>query len=119
MYRTPLPGGYSFDSNGGWYGHFRDPSGIWLADHFGIQNDGSERWCNEFGWSGTVVVCALELVAPGEENPVSFGYYVLDTKRREVSHAPDLKSLSALLKRLSVPSVPSLTTVHPTTETRR
>lgn len=70
---------------------------------------------HEFGWSDTVVVCMLERVAPGEEKAAPFGYYILDTQRHEVSHAPDQQSLSTLLKRLSVPGTPKVAIAYPTT----
>lgn len=118
LYRTALPGGYSFHSNGGTYGFIRDPRGAMLS-HFGIQKDGSERWCNEFGWIGVVAVCALELTSAGTHKTDAFGFYVLDTSRGKVQHAPDEEALLIALNALSEASIPRMAKVHSTTKRLR
>lgn len=115
LYRTALPGGYSFHSNGGIYGYVRDPSGTMLSGHFGIQDDGSERWCNEFGWSGVVAVCALERIEARTHKTIAFGYYVIDTSRGEIQHLADDGALGTALNALSVAGIPRMATVHDST----
>ncbi len=110
---TPLPNGYSFESNGGWNGFVRGPAGLWLAEHFGMQSDGSERWCNEFGWSGSVLICRLtnEAVVPAAE----MGYLILDTESGVVLIAENREKAISVLGAHSINSFPSLARRYPST----
>lgn len=106
---TELPNGYTFESNGGRNGYIRSPEGVWLSESFGIQSDGSERWCTEFGWEDAVVVCRLFDEA---KLPVvtDLGYLVLNTETGAVSVARSGEEATSLLKGMSVDSLPDLAT---------
>lgn len=114
---TDLPRGYAFESNGGEHGFLRGPDGLWLSEHFGMRNDGSERWCREFGWSGGVIVCRLEHHTAAAQ-PQELGYFVLDTATATVEIAPDETGLHAVLRLHGVETVPALATRHATTHRR-
>ncbi len=112
---TDLPNGYTFESNGGGNGFIRGPNGLWLAEHFGIQSDGSEHWCTEFGWQNAVVVCRLS----DEANlPVvrDLGYLVLDTESGSVSVLSSSEEAIRHLSTLSLDSLPSMATHYASTK---
>ncbi len=106
---TPLPNGYSLDSNGGSFGVIYGPSGS-LAQ-LKAQPDDTERWCNAFGWEGAVVVCQTEY-GPFGGRPDSFGYLIVNTETGDTWLAADEMEALKLLKTLSVASMPKLSTYH-------
>jgi len=102
---TELPNGYCFNSNGGSYGYIRKPPGMLGA--FGRQDDGSERWCEEFGWEGALVVCRMR----DEADPQAIrdlGYFVLDTWSNASWLATDRAEAEAILRQHGVAQMPAL-----------
>lgn len=102
---TELPNGYSYQSNGGSFGYIRKHPGMLRA--FGIQDDGSERWCNEFGWHGDLVICRMT----DEANPQlirELGYFILDTRTGHSWLAPDHQGAQRRLQQLGLPHMPDL-----------
>lgn len=106
---TPLPNGYSLDSNGGSYGVIYGPSGS-LAE-LKAQPDDTERWCNAFGWEGAVVVCQTEHGSFGQ-SPDSFGYLIVNTETAETWLTANQTETLKRLRALSVASLPKLSTHH-------
>lgn len=112
---TPLPGGYSFDSNGGRFGYIKSPSGQRLSEYFGKLYDGTERWCNEFAWAEAVVVCAMEVYRDDGLEPTSHGYFVYDTKAALGWFVADMENVQESLQDLSVSPLPELARRHRST----
>lgn len=91
---TPLPNQYSFHSNGGEFGYISDPGGLRLAQYFGIRDDGREKWCTDFAWEQSLVICRLIEYGTGFDAR-STEYFVLDTSTGAVTVVPDLSSAKA------------------------
>ncbi|UJB63790.1 hypothetical protein YS110_02925 [Acidovorax sp. YS12] len=112
---TPLQNGYTFDSNGGYYGFIRNPSGQWLYMYFGMQDGGVEYWCNEFGWKGDAVVCAMGKIVRGNSKEISAGYFILNTRSAETWLVPDEARALEVLRTQSVSELPKMARRHPST----
>ncbi|MCG6117254.1 MAG: hypothetical protein MEQ07_03545 [Aquimonas sp.] len=112
---TELPNGYTYHSNGGSYGHIRQKGGRLRA--FGIQDDGSERWCNEFGWQAHAVVCRMTDEA-SSDSLRELGYFILDTGTGKAWLAPDTSEAQLRLQQLGVPRLPRLATCFWSTRRR-
>lgn len=83
---TPLPNGYSFDSNDGRYGYIKTPDKKRMGEHFGILSDGTEAWCEEFAWQKYIVICKLSEVRFKEnKNENISGYFIIDTATSEIN----------------------------------
>ncbi|WP_395789436.1 hypothetical protein [Aquimonas sp.] len=104
---TELPNGYSFRSNGGSYGYIRKTPGMLSA--FGRQDDGSERWCEEFGWQGDLVVCRMSDQSTPQQIR-ALGYFILDTRSGRGWLAADLPSAQRDLRAHGVAQWPTLAT---------
>lgn len=102
---TELPNGYSYHSNGGTHGYIRKHPGM-LRD-FGIQDDGSECWCNEFGWQADLVICRMT----DEANPQrirELDYFILDTRTGNSWLAANQLAAQRRLQQLGTPRLPDL-----------
>ena len=83
---TPLPNGYSLDSNGGYYGYIKTPEGKRMADHFGILDNGTEAWCGEFAWQENTVVCKMQGINQSDvKKHKAIGFFIIDTRSAEIT----------------------------------
>jgi len=81
---TPLPNGYKFRSNGGWYGYILTPEGNRLSSYFGIIDDKTEAWCEEFGWYKHLVVCKRTEYFLSSASKKAENYLLLNTSSGEI-----------------------------------
>jgi hypothetical protein len=83
---TPLPNGYALDSNGGYYGYIKAPDGKRMTDHFGILDNGTEAWCEEFAWQEDTVACKLQGTNQRDVKKYeAIGFFIIDTTTGEIT----------------------------------
>jgi len=109
MLTTPLPNGYFLNSNGGSFGVIYGPAGS--LDQLKKLPDDTVRWCNAFGWEGSVVVCETEH-GPFGKGPYASGYLILNTETAETWLAASESETLKILNALSVAAIPKLATSH-------
>ncbi|MFZ2494081.1 MAG: hypothetical protein WA208_21580 [Thermoanaerobaculia bacterium] len=115
LYTTPLPNGYAQKSNGGELGFLVSAGGQIVAPHILGPDAVPERWCNNFAWSGDLVVC--EAVQYGVrafvDPPTSIEYLLLNTRTGQVTLFKTRDELATSWRSQMHSPLPSLTKEHP------
>ena len=114
---TPLPNGYAFDSNGGWYGYIKAADGKRMADHFGLLDDGTEAWCEEFAWENNIVVCNLhETQTINKKELKTIRFFVIDTSTAQIKKYDTVEEANIFWKERFGNSLPAMKTKYQTTK---
>lgn len=115
LYTTPLPNGYAQESNGGEMGFLVSSGGHIVAPQILGPEAVPERWCNNFGWSGDLVVC--EAVQYGTrafvDPPKSIEYLLLNTRTGQLTVFKTRDELSAWWRSEIRSPLPPLAKEHP------
>ena len=114
---TPLPNGHAFDSNGGWFGYLKTPDGKRMADHFGILDNGSEAWCEEFAWRKDIAICKLYVTRTinGKEQKET-GFFIIDTSTGDITKFKTEEKANTFWKEIFGNPLPPMKTKYRTTK---
>ncbi len=116
LYRTPLPNGFEQWSNGYDFGMIvrpRGKSGDVIAP-LGDGPHGRDRYCNEFGWAGDLVVGTLIEYADKAfvDPPLSKEYLLFDTASGDVVYFKTRAEVVDAWKAKTSAALPTLTARH-------
>lgn len=116
LFKTDLPNGYSFHSNGGIFGNIHSPNDRRLPKYFGIISDDREQWCNGFNWYKDFVVCELEIVKNQKYDEYTYGYLILNTSNENIYIVGNRSEAGEKWKQLTNSTFPELKKKHKNTK---
>jgi len=113
LWTTPLPNGYSFNSNGGEFGYVQY-KGDRLSTYFGMLVNGEEKWCTDFAWNRKYFVCKYIQYGNGID-PKDIEYFVLNTDSGRVLIFSTVEDTRVFWKKMAENELPELKRKHPGT----
>ena len=107
---TPLPNGYSFNSNGGEFGYVQH-KGERLSTYFGMLENGQEKWCTDFAWNRKYFICKYIQYGNGLD-PRDIEYFVLNTDTDRIVVFSTVEDARVFWNKMTESALPELKRKH-------